>query len=80
MHLLQLHIGKLVDERALVVGCPGIVILVVLQQLLELVVVDVFILPWRIHALAQCRAELHGLANEWMGLQESVSSSSRDAQ
>ena len=65
MHLLQLHIGKLVNKRALIVGSPGIVLLVVLQQLLKLVVVDVFILPWRIHALAQSRTELHGLANGW---------------
>ena len=61
VHLFQLHVGQLINKRALVVGSPGIVVLVVFQQLLELVVVDVFVLPWRIHALAQCRTELHGL-------------------
>jgi hypothetical protein len=62
VHLLQLHVGQLVDECALVIGGPGVVIFVVLEQLLELVVVDVFIFPWRIHAFAQSRTELHGLA------------------
>lgn len=80
VHLLQLHVGKLVDKRALVVGRPVVVVLVVLEQLLELVVVDVFILPWRIHALAQCRAELHGLANVVMGMQETRDTKSRSLQ
>lgn len=62
MHLFQLHIGQLVDKRALVIGGPGVVVLVVFEQLLELVVVNVFIFPWRIYAPAQRGSELHGLA------------------
>lgn len=62
VHLLELHVGELVDKRALVLGGPAVVVLVVLEQLLQLVVVDVLGLPRRVHALAEGAAELHGCA------------------
>jgi hypothetical protein len=57
---LELDVGQLVDKGALVFGSPGVVILVVLEQLLELVVLDVLGLPWRVDAPAQGGSELHG--------------------
>ena len=59
VHLLELHVGQFVHEGALVLGGPAIFVLVVLQQLLQLVVVNVLRLPWRVHAPAQGGAELH---------------------
>ena len=59
VHAFELHVGQLVDKGALVVGRPAVVVLVILEQLLELVVVDVLVLPGRIHALAQGSAKLH---------------------
>ena len=59
VHLLELHVGELVDKRALVLGRPAVVVLVVLEQLLQLVVVHVLRLPRRVHAIAEGAAELH---------------------
>jgi hypothetical protein len=60
MHLFKLDVGKLVRECLLIIASPRVVVFVVFEQLLELVIVDVLVFPWRVDALAKSGAELHG--------------------
>jgi len=60
VHFLHLDVGELRNEVLEVFVGPRVVIFVVSEQLLELVVFDVLVLPRRVHASAQGCAELHG--------------------
>lgn len=72
IHLLQLHVDQLFDKARLVILSPLNVVLlcgangrrarpgrVFLEQLLELVVVDVLVLPWRVGCAFQRLAVAH---------------------
>ena len=59
VHLLELHVGELVDEGTLVLSGPAVVILIVLEELFQLVIVDILGPPWRINAFAEGTAEFH---------------------